>query len=96
MKTKIIKDTLIHYDDTVVSIEDSYKVTDEDDMYDILTKFVYETKYYRQRNIDSWIKEWKAHNRLYKLGLFRRHTKDCDLEENEKWWRLLAYEIIGR
>ena len=87
MKTKIIKDTLIRYDDTVISIEDSYKVTDEDDMFDILTKFVYETKYYSKRSISSWIKEWKAHNRLYKLGLFRSHTKDCDLEENEKWWR---------
>lgn len=96
MKTKIIKDTLIHYNDAVVTIVDSYKVTYEDEMYDILTKFEYETKYYSKRSISSWIKEWKAHNRLYKLGLFRRHTKDCDLEENEKWWRLLIYEIIGR
>ena len=96
MKTIVIKDTLIRYDDTVVTIVDSYKVTNEDDMWDILTRFDYETKYYSKRSIDSWIKEWKAHNRLYKLGLFRSHTKDCDLEENEKWWRLLVYEIIGR
>ena len=96
MKTIIIKDTVIHYDESVVSIEDSYKITCEDEMFDILTKFEYETKYYSKRSIISWIKEWKSHNRLYKLGLFRKHTKDCDLEENEKWWRLLIYEIIER
>lgn len=28
-------------------------------------------------------------------GLFREHTKDCDLEEKEKQWRLLAYQILG-
>lgn len=96
MKTKVIGNTLIRYDDTVVTIVDSYKVTDEDDMCDILTIFKYKTNYHSKRSINSWIKEWKSHNRLYKLGLFRSHTEDCDLEENEKWWRLLVYEIIGR
>ena len=94
--TKIIKNTLIRYDETVVTIVDSYKVTYEEDMYDILADFIYETKYHSKRNINSWLKEWKAHNRLYKLGLFISHTKDCDFEENESWWKLLVYEIIGR
>ena len=33
------------------------------------------------RTATSYIYEIKAHNRLYKLGLFKKHTKDCDLEE---------------
>jgi hypothetical protein len=94
--TKVIQNTLIRYDDTVVTIVDSYKVTNKDEMFDILIDFIIETKYHSKRNINSWLKEWKAHNRLYKLGLFRSHTKDCDFEENEAWWRLLIYEIIGR
>lgn len=37
----------------------------------------------------------QAHNRLYRLGLFRSHTRDCNLEENEKLHRLIAYQILG-
>jgi hypothetical protein len=47
------------------------------------------------RSMKSYIRETKAHNRLYKLGLFRKHTKNCDLEENIKWWKEIVYFIIG-
>lgn len=47
------------------------------------------------RSLPSYIKEIKSHIRLYKLGLFERHTKDTDLEEPIKWWVKLIYEIIG-
>lgn len=61
----------------------------------ILALFKMKVNYKSKRTMKSWIKEWKAHNRLFKLGLFKSHTKDCDLEENEKWYRLLAYQILG-
>lgn len=85
----------IKYDKKGVSIINSYKVTIAEDMIIILRLFQLKTYYKSRRTLKSWVKEWKAHNRLYKLGLFRNHTKDCDLEENEKWWRLLAYQILG-
>lgn len=47
------------------------------------------------RTIGSYIRETKAHNRLYKLGLFKKHTKNTDLEENIKWWKEIIYFIIG-
>lgn len=33
------------------------------------------------RSVNSYIREWRGHNRLYKLGLYKSHTKDVDLEE---------------
>lgn len=86
--------TKIQYDAGNVRIVDSYKIK-EKDMLDILFKFRVVTGYNGKRTIFSWLKEWKVHNRLYKLGLFRSHTADCDLEENEKLHRLIAYEILG-
>lgn len=47
------------------------------------------------RSLKSYISETKAHNRLYKLHLFRKHTKNTDLEENIKKWVEIIYFIIG-
>lgn len=33
------------------------------------------------RSANSYVREWRGHNRLYKLGLYKSHTKDVDLEE---------------
>lgn len=86
----------IEYDDANVRIKNSYKVRNKEYMKLILTQFRVRTGFESKRSIDSWLKEWKSHNRLYRLGLFRSHTADCDLEENEKLYRLIMYEIIGR
>lgn len=64
-------------------------------MKTVLQEFKKRTNYKSRRSVKSWIKEWKAHNRLYKWGLFKEHTIDCDLEEHEKWHRLIAYQILG-
>lgn len=47
------------------------------------------------RTLKSYIRETKAHNRLYKLGLFKSHTRNCDLEEDIKLWKEIVYFIIG-
>lgn len=94
MQDITIKGVKIQYDKTNVRIIDSHKVK-EKDMKDILFWFLFKTGYESKRDIDSWLKEWKAHNRLYRLGLFRSHTKDCDLNEDEKFWRVFFYRIIG-
>ena len=47
------------------------------------------------RDKKSYIREWVAHNRLYKLGLFKSHTKDVDMEEPIKWYYELIYWLIG-
>lgn len=94
-KIKILR-VEIEYNPTNVRIKDSYKVRNKEYMRFILTQFRRRTGFKSKRSIDSWIKEWKSHNRLYRLGLFKKHTRECDLEENEKLHRLFIYEIIGR
>ena len=47
------------------------------------------------RTFTSYKREIVAHQRLYKLHLFRKHTIDCDLEENIKKWKDIIYYIIG-
>lgn len=85
----------IQYDKRNVRIIKSYEVKKEWDMLYILITFQEQTNFQSKRSLGSWIKEWKTHNRLYRLGLFRSHTRDCDLEENEKLHRLIAYQILG-
>lgn len=47
------------------------------------------------RSRESYVREVKTHNRMYKMHLFRKHTKDCDLEENIVWWKDIFYWVIG-
>ena len=96
MKEIIICGFIIEYNEEIIRIVDSYLISQDGIMELILKEFIKRTGYKSKRSMKSWIKEWKAHNRLYNLGLFKSHTKDCDLEENEKWWRLLVYQFLGR
>lgn len=47
------------------------------------------------RTKQSYISEWKSHNRLYKLGIERHRTKDVDLEEEINSTRNFLYSILG-
>ena len=47
------------------------------------------------RSMKSYANEIKAHNRLYRLGIARSHTKDTDCEENIKGWKDKVFRIIG-
>ena len=95
MKEIEIEGLKIKYNKDVITIYDSYRIKEESRMLRILLTFKIKTNYQSKRNIFNWIQEWKSHNRLYRLGLFKSHTKDCDLEENERWYRLIAYKILG-
>lgn len=95
MKKIIINNIKIQYNENNIKIINSYKITDEYDMFKILWELKFKIKYRYKRTISSWLKEWKTHNFLYKHNLFIKHTKDCDLEEKEKKYRLIIYNIIG-
>ena len=86
----------IEYNSANVRILKPHKIKSKTFMELILEIFKIRTGFVSKRSINSWVREWKAHNRLYKLGLFKEHTKDCDLEENEKIHRLMVYWILGR
>ena len=54
-----------------------------------------ELKLNTSRTKNSYIREVKAHIRLYKFGLFKSHTKDTDLEEPILKRINFIYFIIG-
>ena len=47
------------------------------------------------RSVNSYIREWRGHNKLYKLGLFKSRTKDVDLEENQNILLKIVWLILG-
>lgn len=47
-----------------------------------------------RRSIKSMVREWRAHNLLYNLHLFRSHTQDVDLDK-EPWYRQVIYFILS-
>jgi len=52
-------------------------------------------KYPVTRTKASYIAEWKAHNRLYRLHIKRTHTKDVDMEEPINKFIDIIWRIIG-
>ena len=84
---------------TYSKIINSYLISTKNDykeLIDILITCRKNSNYLISRSNKSYECEVRAHNRLYKLGLFKSHTKDADLEENIKWYKELFYNIIGR
>lgn len=85
----------VQYTRKMTIIYDSYLMADvKKQVEDIINERV-DMGLDTTRTLKSYIRETKTHNRLYKLGLFRKHTKNCDLEENIKWWKEIIYRIIG-
>ena len=48
-----------------------------------------------RRDIDSQVREWRAHNFFYFLHVFRSRTKDVDLELKQVWWRELFCRVVN-
>lgn len=85
----------IEYNKKKTTIHDSYLMKNVSKEVKEIIKERKDKGYKTNRTLNSYIRETKAHNRLYKLGLFRKHTKNTDLEENIKLWKEIAYFIIG-
>lgn len=87
----------IIYSKTSVQIKDSYLITDKFQQMGIITaikrchKCPIEVK--NRPNI-SLYREWKTHNKLYQLGLWKSRTKDVDFNKL-KWYINLMYNIVG-
>jgi hypothetical protein len=86
----------VTYTKNLTKIFDSYKMKDvESEVKEIIEERARQG-YPVTRTLQSYVKETKAHNRLYKLGLFRSHTKDVDLEENIEKKTECVWKILGR
>lgn len=76
-----------------IKITDSFLVKDKERMKFYLKQLPINKIH---RSMNSCINEWIAHNRLYKLGLFKKSTCDCDLTKNESLFRRICYWILSR
>lgn len=82
-----------------IKIRESYKIKDKNTMLTILMitrNVARKNGFSYTRTNKSWIQEWKSHNLLYKFNVFKEHTMDTDLEENESKFRLFCYKFLGR
>lgn len=85
-----------------ITIYDSYKIKTKADMNFILTVIKYnysdindDDYIFNQVNRESMINEWRGHNLLYNLHLFRSHTKDVDINKNP-WYLKAGYWILSK
>jgi hypothetical protein len=92
---KTILNTKIKVELNCTKVYDGYKVKDINKLVDEIIKIRKENKYKVTRTKKSYVSEIKAHNRLYKLGILRNHTKDTDMEENINKKNDILFRIIG-
>lgn len=76
-----------------IKITDSFMVNSKEQMKKYLNQLPLNKI---NRSMKSCLNEWIAHNRLYKLGLFKNHTKDCDLTKNESRSKRICYWVLSR
>ena len=89
----------ITYTKNNTHIEDSYQIKLKKSMeneIEYIKELRKARKYPVTRTTKSYVREWKGHNNLYNLGLFKNHTKDVDLEEDIPLWKEIIWLIIGR
>lgn len=79
-------------------IENSYRVKSKDDMSKILkairNRCVGDYAIHK-RTIKSMINEWRSHNLLYNIGIYKDRTASVDLDINSKWYISMAYSILS-
>lgn len=75
-------------------IENSYLITKISDIEFHVKNYYMANELDHCRSVKSYVKEWHAHNVLYKHHLFVSHTKDTDLNGDEPLYRLVCYSII--
>ena len=78
-------------------IENSYLVKSRKDMRRILGAINEDSNCgdaIRRLSMATMVREWRAHNLLYALGIARKRTKDVDLNENP-WYLRLGYFVLS-
>jgi len=86
---------MIIYSKYNTKIIDGYLEKNISKKVDEIIEYRKRMKYPVTRTKASYIAEWKAHNRLYRLGIKRSHTKDIDLEERINKYKDIIYRVIG-
>ena len=97
-KNKIIDLDNIIYTKGNTHVPDSYLIKDKKEIKKYVIEIIKKRNKLKlpvTRNEDSYVREWIAHNRVCALGIFRNHTRDVDLNENNTLLAELAWKIFG-
>lgn len=99
MNDKILIDIdRMHYTYDNTHIDDSYEIINNQIMNEYILWMIEERNlrnYLVTRTKESYAREWRGHNKLYEWGLFKSHTKDVDLEENNGIIKEIIWLILG-
>lgn len=80
-----------------INIKDSYKINNRLLMrmiLDVLKDEISE-EHLESPNISGMVREWVAHNNLYKLGYKKDRMCNVDLNYPQKWYVPIAYWILS-
>lgn len=95
MKTKI-RGLNIDFDDEYIFIADSYQINNSDKMYEIIDRVIEKMDYPNlKRTKKSMIKQWLATNKLYKLHVCRRLTKNCFFTDDLTFSKRLLFFLLS-
>ncbi len=96
MEIKKIEGLTIRFSLNEMIIENSFKIKNIDKMIIILDEALDRTEEFTsQRSIKSFINEWLVHNNFYKFHLFRKRTRDVNLEDEQSKLLTFTYAILS-
>ena len=84
-----------------ISVDKSYKLAKKHQISEALDQILERPVMTRMREAGytrskrSMLREWAAHNGLYKLGYARERTGSVDMNEDETWLRRLGYFFLS-
>ncbi len=97
INSKIITINIDNNNITIYSSKDVKSITEMNIIINhILNKYSYKFNINNSnRTRFNILNEWRTHNLLYDLRLFRNHTKDVDLEYNQNNILIILYSIFS-
>ena len=78
-----------------IKIIDSYLFDDKDYQIKVIKSLMEDYPWFKERSVKSYVREWRTHNRLYRLHFKVESTKDCDLNVDESLIRRFFYFFLG-
>lgn len=83
--------------DNCITVRNSYRTANRSHINSILIYIadLAPNMVTNKRSINSLCNEWRAHTRLYNLGIARSHTRDVDLEYPQSALHSIAWTILG-
>lgn len=81
-------------DNLNLHIKDSFMVRDVNHIRELVIAYYHAGKLGKSRSVQSYVVEWHVHNVLFFMGLFKSHTADVDLNDDESKFRRFIYRLI--